>query len=273
MLKQYFSTDEKTGYIKYFQLVTEDWIRLTPTIWGVIGYSLSQGKLYSQFRLDLTWNDYLPTTLFDEISTKLNYVFENENNNEYSYRIILNSLRMLFDDWWLTYDYISQRPPAPLFKTDNEIYIDFVSETNENKDLKIDQYIEHDYKIIPSYDKNEKSMKDIIRSNVKFKCFFAFLKGIILSQYSNDMVSFYNKNKGVLLNFKGKIFTTVFNELMIEYGFNTVYDKYVTPNKIFIEDFNGIIEQCLDISFGFCDEPEPDIFISSPSRGISEQTK
>lgn len=270
MLRQYFSTDKTTGYIRYYQLITEDWIRLTPTIWGIIGYSLSQGKLYSQFRLDLSWNNLIPIYEFDKLTQTLNYVFENENNNENEYRIIINSLRLVFDDWWTTYDYVSQRPPCPLFKEDKEVYIDFVSEYNEDKDEEIDKYIEHYYKIIPTVDKNGKSQKDLIRSDVKFNCFYAFLKGFVLAQYTNEMKSEFNSKNGITLTFKGKIFTTLFNELLLEYGFITVYNKYTTPTKIFINEYNGVLENCLNLKTGFFDGSEPDIFISSPSRGIRE---
>ena len=271
MLKQYFSTDKKTGYIRYFQLLSEDWLLLTPLVWGIIGYSFSQGKLYSQFRVDLSWNDLIPIYVFDDVSTKLNYVFENENNNEHEYRIIINTLRMLFDDWWLTYDYVSQRPPAPLFRKDTEVYIDFVSEYDENKDLKIDKYIDHTYKIIPTHDKNEKSTKDLIRGDVKFNCFYAFLKGVVLAQYSNEMKSEFANTNGITLSFHGKIFTTLFNELLIEWGFDTLYNKYTTPTLLYIQEHNGILEDCLNLTSGFCNGSEPDILISSPSRDIREQ--
>ena len=270
MLRQYFSTDKESGYIRYYQLVTEDWIRITPTIWGIIGYSLSQGKLYSQFRLDLSWNELIPISEFDKLSEKLNYVFENENNNESNYRIIINSLRMMFDDWWLTYDYISQRPPCPLFKEDKEVYIDFVSDYNENKDQKIDRYIDKNYKVIPTQDKQGVSRKDLIRKDVKFYCFYAFLKGFVLAQYSHEMKEEYSFTNGITLNFNGKIFTTLFNELLLEYGFTTVYNKYTTPTRLFINEYNGVLGNCLDLTSGFFDGTEPDIFISSPSRGIRE---
>lgn len=271
MLKQYFSTDKTTGYIRYLQLLSEDWIRLTPTIWGFIGYSFSQGKLYSQFRIEFSWNDLIPISRFDELSNTLNYVFENENNNEYQYRIIVNSLRMQFDDWWLTYDYLSQRPPAPLFKSDKEVYIDFVSETDKEQEIELDKYIENQYKIIPSYDKNGISMKDLIRNDVKNNCLYAFLKGIVLAQYTKELKNEYEYSNGITLKFRGKIFTTLFNQLLIDYGFTTVYNKYTTPTTLFVQENNGVLEHCLNVETGFCDEPEPDIFISSPSRGIREQ--
>lgn len=270
MLRQYFSQDKKTGYIRYYQILTEEWLLLTPTIWGVIGYSLSQGKLYSQFRVDLKWNDLIPIEEFDKLSNTLNYVFENEDNNENSYRIIINTLRLVFDDWWITYDYNSQRPPCPLFKNDNEVYLDFVSEYNENKDEKIDKYIDRYYKITPSLDKNGNSQKDLIRSDVKFNCFYAFLKGFVLAQYSNEMKNEFDKNNGITLNFNGKIFTTLFNDLLLEYNFVTVYDKYVTPTKLFIYENNNIISNCLNLTSGFFDGIEPNILISSPSKGIRE---
>lgn len=270
MLKQYFSQDKTTGYIRYFQLITEDWIRITPTIWGVIGWSISQGMFYSQFRLDLRWNELIPINEFDKLSQTLNYVFENENNNEYEYRIIINTLRMLFDDWWTTYDYVSQRPPCPLFREDKEVFLDFVSEYNEDKDEEIDKYIEHNYKVIPTVDKNGISQKDLIRSDVKYYCFYAFLKGFVLSQYTNEMKSEFEHENGITLKFKGKIFATLFNELLLEYRFITVYDKYTTPTTIFINENNGILENCLNLTSGFFDGTEPDIFISSPSRGIRE---
>lgn len=271
MIKQYFSQDKKTGYIRYYQFVTEDWIRITPTLWWFFGYALSQGTLYSQFRIELKWNEFLSSDLFDEFTKTMNYVFENEDNNEESYRIIVNSLRMVFDDWWVTYDYISQRPPCPLFKTDTYVNVDFVSKTFHEEDEEIDKYIANEYKVIPDVSKNNIHLKDIIRDDVKYNCFYSFLKGIISQQYSAEMRSEYNANKRILLNFHGKVFTTLFKVLLNDYNIQSEYDKFKTPTQIYLYENDGILEGLLDINSGFSNVVEPDIFISSPSRGIREE--
>ena len=348
MIKQYFSTDQTTGYIRYWQIVTDDWIRLTPTIWGVFGYALSQGNLSSQFRVDLNWNSLIPTEEFDKLANLLNYVFENENNNEYNYRIIVNSLRMVFDDWWLTYDPISQRPPAPLFKlfyvvknNDNELgytestklkdssqiyvktkdgsdkwhyinndgYWDYVLDSDGKKTTgspeyaidfvakntkyiqggggnykpvyekeKIDQYIKEYYYVVAANDKDEKNVANLIDKKVKFNCFYAFIKGIVLAQYTNKMKQEYNYENKITLNLKSKIFTTLLNDLLIEYGFltnyteteNNINNEFVNPTTITIYEKDDFLKKCINLTSGFCDEPEPDIFISSPSRDIRE---
>lgn len=271
MLKQYFSQDKETGYIRYYQIITEDWIRITPTIWGLFGYALSQGTLYSQFRVEIKWNELLSTDLFDELSSKLNYVFENEDNNDQEYRIIVNTLRMVFDDWWLSYNYISQRPPCPLFKTDTYVDIDFVSEPNSNQDEDIDQYIKKDYKVKPDVSRDGQSLKDLIREDVKYNCFYAFLKGIVMQQYSRSMQNYFKKENKILLKFHGKIFTTLFKVLLDDYNILNEYDKHNKPNQIYILEHNGFLEDLLNIETGFSNVIEPDIFISSPSRGIREK--
>lgn len=333
MIKQYFSTDQDTGYIKYWQIVTNEWIRVTPTLWGIFGYAYSQGNLSSQFRIDLKWNKLIPTSEFDRLSNKLNYVFENENNNEDNYRIIVNSLRMVFDDWWLTYDPISQRPPSPLFKnfyvvenskkeigytesiklsSSSKIYvkktdgsekweyiqndgnwnyvlnsngekttssieyaIDFLSKENEYVKESIDQYIKNNYYVIAANDKNGNNVSTLIEKKAKLNCFYAFIKGIVLSQYTIEMLNEYNYTSekyygspGITIVLRGKTFTTLLNDLLIEYGFRTYYNEYVNPTTLFIFEQDGFIKNCLNLNSGFCNESEPDIFISSPSRDI-----
>lgn len=351
MIRQYFSTDKTTGYIRYWQIVTNDWIRLIPTIWGVFGYALSQGNLSSQFRIDLQWNHLIPTKEFDKLANLLNYAFENENNNEDNYRIIVNSLRMMFDDWWLTYDPVSQRPPAPLFKLfyivkndedetgytestrlrdSSQIYvkmkdgsdkwhyidndgswnyvldsegektigspeyaIDFVAkntkyvQSNDGnykpvyEKEKIDQYIKSHYYVVAANDKDNKNVANLIDKKVKFNCFYAFIKGIILAQYTAKMKREYNYEEKITLNLKGKIFTTLLNDLLKEYGFMTDYTdeekndyninpEFITPMTITIFEKDGFLKNCINLTSGFCDEKEPDIFISSPSRDIRE---
>lgn len=328
MIRQYYSTDKTSGYIRYWQIVTDDWIRIIPTLWGMFGYAYSQGNLSSQFRIDLKWNSLIPISEFDKLSSLLNFAFENENNNENNYRIIVNSLRMMFDDWWLTYDPISQRPPAPLFKsffvlknTENDtgytesqkltdstkIYvktkdgsekwhyvtndgtwsyvldssgekttgsveyaIDFVAKQNEKTKEKIDQYIKSNYYVIAANDKNGNDTANLISKNVKFNCLYGFVKGIILAQYTNEMKSEYNNTGGITLKLNGKIFATLLNDLLLEYGFTTLYDEYTTPTVLFIQERYGFLKDCINLQSGFCNESEPDIFISSPARDIRE---
>lgn len=328
MIRQYFSTDKTSGYIRYWQMVTDDWIRITPTIWGILGYAYSQGNLSSQFRVDMNWNKLIPISEFDKLSTLLNYVFENENNNENDYRIIINSLRMMFDDWWLTYDPVSQRPPSPLFKsffvlknsknetgyteslrlTDStkiyvktkdgqehwhyinndgdwhyvlndsgekttssiEYAIDFVSDHDTKSKEEIDQYIKHNYYVVAANDKNNNDSSGLIDKSVKANCLYGFIKGIVLAQYTNEMKKEYNYSNGITLNLNGKIFATLLNDLLLEYGFTTIYDEYVTPTVLFIQEKNGFLKDCINLKSGFCNEPEPDIFISSPARDIRE---
>jgi len=142
----------------------------------------------------------------------------------------------------------------------------------------IDQYIKRHYYVIAANDRDDKNVANLIDKKVKFNCFYAFIKGIILAQYTAEMKNEYNYEGTITLNLKGKIFTTLLNDLLIEYGFMTNYTEtenninpeFVTPTIITIREKDGFLRNCINLTSGFCDEEEPEIFISSPSRDIRE---
>ena len=151
-----------------------------------------------------------------------------------------------------------------------EYAIDFVAKQNEKTKEKIDQYIKSNYYVIAANDKNGNDTANLISKNVKFNCLYGFVKGIILAQYTNEMKIEYNNTGGITLKLNGKIFATLLNDLLLEYGFTTLYDEYTTPTVLFIQERYGFLKDCINLQSGFCNESEPDIFISSPARDIRE---
>lgn len=278
--------NDDSGYIQHYQVLTEEYMRITQTVWAMMGIAYASHGLQSQFRIDLSWNtDYGSDKLFDLFVEKLNYAFENESNNEKNYRIIVNTLRVLFDDWNLEYSFTRQRCPAPLFYSEQNIYeavkipeyteTKTVVEIDERTKLPIKKevYIHHEEEINYTYynprlDKNNKDTFSLMADEKRQLCFRAFLKGIIFGFYNKEMDIYFSKHNAIPLTLYSNSFAASLHQLLLDYQIDSEYDFFEKNNFILIKNKDDFLNEIIDFNSGFYNEFEPPILIRSPRRGI-----